>query len=61
TPCAAHQGGCTVGFGPPIVPLVMGAVDLAKGLFKKHPDKSNRVPIPLDDPGPISTEGKITK
>jgi hypothetical protein len=61
TPCAARQGGCQVGFGPPIVPLVMGAVDLAKGLFKKHPDKSNRVPISLDDPGPISTEGKITK
>ena len=31
--------------------------DAGKGIgriFKKKPDKSNRVPIPLDDPGPMS-------
>ena len=25
TPCAARQGGCTVGFGPPIVPMAIAA------------------------------------
>ena len=53
TPCAARQGGCIVGFGPPVVPLVMGAVDLAKDLVRKRPDRSNRIPIPLDDPAPV--------
>lgn len=52
TPCAARQGGCTAGFGPTIVPMILGAVDLAKDLLRKRPDKSNRVPIPLDDPVP---------
>ena len=50
TPCAATQWGCTVGFGPPIMPIVAGAVSAVKSAFAKHPDKSNRVAIPLDDP-----------
>ena len=52
TPCAVRQGGCQTSFGPPIVPMIVGAVGLVKDAFKKHPDKSNRVPIPLDDPQP---------
>ncbi|MEN2787123.1 hypothetical protein ACFOKI_04315 [Sphingomonas qilianensis] len=47
-PCATRMGGCQVGFGPPIVPIVMGAVDIAKRAFAKKPDKSGRVPIQLD-------------
>ena len=57
TPCAATQGGCQVGFGPPIG-LIAGA--LAKGVraaLAKKPDpgdKSKRVAIPLDDaPAPL--------
>lgn len=52
TPCAARQGGCQSSFGPPIIPMVAGAVGLMKDALRKHPDKSNRVPIPLDDPQP---------
>ncbi|MGH6617257.1 hypothetical protein [Sphingomonas sp.] len=48
-PCATQMGGCTVGFGPPIIPMVQGLVGLAKGALAKHPDKSGRIPIPLDD------------
>nr|WP_183986625.1 hypothetical protein [Sphingomonas jinjuensis] len=48
TPCAARQGGCLVGFGPPIVPMVKGLVNAAKSAFARKPDKSNRIPIPLD-------------
>jgi hypothetical protein len=47
-PCAAVQRGCLVGFGPPIVPMVKGLVSAAKSAFAKKPDKSNRIPIPLD-------------
>jgi hypothetical protein len=54
TPCAAHQGGCTVGFGPPIVPIVAALVGAVKSGLAKHPDKSNRVAIPLDDAPPPS-------
>jgi hypothetical protein len=52
TPCAAHQGGCTVGFGPPIVPIIAALVGAVKSGLAKHPDKSNRVAIPLDDTPP---------
>lgn len=52
TPCAVRQGGCQTGFGPPIVPMIVGAVGLVKDAFRKHPDKSKRIPIPLDDPQP---------
>lgn len=48
TPCAAQQAGCLVGFGPPIVPMVKGLVSAAKSAFARKPDKSNRIPIPLD-------------
>lgn len=51
TPCAISRN-CIVGFGPPIVPLVKGAVGLAKRAFAKKPDKTGRVAIPLDDPPP---------
>ena len=51
-PCATRMAGCTVGFGPPIVPMIVGAVDAAKSLFAKKPDKTGRVPIRLDDPPP---------
>ncbi len=52
TPCGAVQRGCTVGFGPPIAPILNGAIGLVKSAFAKHPDKSNRIAIPLDEPAP---------
>ena len=48
-PCATRMGGCQVGFGPPIVPMILGAVDVAKRVFARKPDKTGRVPIDLDD------------
>ncbi len=48
TPCAATQRGCLVGFGPPIVPIVKGAVSAVKSALAAKPDKRGRVPIPLD-------------
>ncbi|MES2420941.1 MAG: hypothetical protein V4595_06520 [Pseudomonadota bacterium] len=53
TPCAARQGGCQVGFGPPIAPIAKAAVGLIKGALAKKPDKTGRVPIDLD--GPVGT------
>jgi len=50
TPCAAMQRGCQVGFGPPIAPIVAGAIALAKTAFAKKPDKTGRIPIDLTDP-----------
>ena len=52
TPCAATQRGCQSGFGPPIAPLVAGAVALAKSAFTKKPDKTGRIAIDLSDPAP---------
>ncbi len=57
TPCPISRN-CVVGFGPPIVPIIKGAVDLAKKAFAKKPDKTGRVPIDMSDPTP-SAEGKI--
>ncbi|MBX9881413.1 MAG: hypothetical protein K2X73_05510 [Sphingomonas sp.] len=54
TPCAATSGGC--GGGLPIIPL---ALALGKALVKAatpKPDKSKRVPIPLDEPAPARAE-----
>ncbi|HXH14551.1 MAG TPA: hypothetical protein VNJ10_00290 [Sphingomonas sp.] len=53
TPCAARQGGCQVGFGPPLAPIAKAAVGLIKSALAKKPDKSGRVPIDLD--GPVGT------
>lgn len=53
TPCAARQGGCQVGFGPPIAPIAKAAVGLIKSALAKKPDKRGRVPIDLD--GPVGT------
>ena len=53
-PCTTQMKGCTVGFGPPIVPIIAGAVDLAKRAFAKKPDTTGRVPIDLDAPMPAS-------
>ena len=53
TPCAARQGGCQVGFGPPIVPIAQAAVGLVKSALAKKPDKTGRVSIDLD--GPVGT------
>lgn len=52
TPCAATQRGCQSGFGPPIAPLVAGAVALAKSAFARKPDKTGRIAIDLSDPAP---------
>ena len=49
TPCAAIQKGCQVGFGRPIVAAIVGGlVGLVKDVTAARPDKSKRVPIPLD-------------
>ena len=48
TPCAATQRGCTVGFGPPIVPIAKALVGAAKSAFARKPDKRGRIAIPLD-------------
>lgn len=48
TPCAASQRGCLVGFGPPIVPIIKGAVSALKSALATKPDKRGRVAIPLD-------------
>lgn len=50
TPCAASQWGCTVGFGPPIMPIVKGLVGLVKDATAKKPDKRGRVPIDISEP-----------
>jgi len=50
TPCAATQRGCTVGFGPPIAPLVGALAGAVKSAFARKPDTRGRVAIPLDDP-----------
>lgn len=55
TPCAARQGGCTVGFGPPIVPMAIAAAKALKSAFTKKPDKRGRIAIQLDDPPPTGT------
>ncbi|RZL56438.1 MAG: hypothetical protein EOP65_08305 [Sphingomonas sp.] len=49
-PCAATLRGCTVGFGPPIVPLVGALAKVAKSAFAKKPDKRGRVAIDLSTP-----------
>lgn len=56
-PCPISRS-CVVGFGPPLVPMIKGAADLAKKAFAKKPDKTGRVAIPLDDTPP-SIEGKL--
>ena len=49
TPCAALQNGCQVGFGQPIAAAIVGGlVGLVKDAARPKPDKSKRVPIPLD-------------
>lgn len=53
TPCAATQRGCTVGFGPPIAPILGALAGAAKSAFTRKPDKRGRVAIPLDDPPPV--------
>ena len=54
TPCAARQGGCTVGFGPPIMPVIGALAKAAKAAFARKPDKSNRVAIDLSEPTPAT-------
>ena len=48
TPCPISRN-CVVGFGPPIVPIIAGIANAVGDAFKKKPDKTGRVPIPLDD------------
>ena len=52
TPCGAAIKGCTVGFGPPVMPIAKAVVGAVKGAFSKKVDKTGRVPIPLEDPAP---------
>ncbi|SEM71429.1 hypothetical protein SAMN05192583_0961 [Sphingomonas gellani] len=57
TPCAATQGGCQVGIGPP-PELINAAIGAIKSAFAKKPDKRGRVAIPLDDT-PASSAGRV--
>jgi hypothetical protein len=50
-PCAISRN-CIVGVGPPLIPMIKAAVDVAKRTFRKKPDKSKRVTIPFDDSAP---------
>lgn len=50
-PCSSVQSGCLVGFGPSPA-MVRSAVGAIGKAFAKKPDKSNRVPIVLDDQTP---------
>lgn len=59
TPCAARQGGCQVGFGPPIVPLIAAGVKAIGDARKdqrwakaKARDGDRRQPIDLDAGAP---------
>lgn len=47
TPCHMSRS-CVVGFGPPVLPIIKGAVGLVKGALAKKPDKRGRVAIALD-------------
>lgn len=56
TPCAALQGGCQVGFGPPIVPMIIAGVRGVGNALKdarearaRRRDGDRRVPIDLSD------------
>ncbi|WP_294246302.1 hypothetical protein [uncultured Sphingomonas sp.] len=54
TPCPARQGGCQVGFDL-VTPALMLANEVRIGISKladKRRDKSRRIPIALDGPGP---------
>lgn len=58
-PCAARQGGCQVGFGPPIVPLIAAGVKAIGNARKdqrwakaKARDGDRRQPIDLDASAP---------
>lgn len=48
TPCSISRN-CVVGFGPPVLPMIVGAANAIGNAFKKKPDKTGRIPIPLDD------------
>lgn len=50
TPCAAALRGCTVGFGPPIAPIVGALVGLVRDAAARKPDKRGRVPIDISEP-----------
>jgi hypothetical protein len=56
--CSASRD-CIVGFGPPVVPMIKGAVDLAKQAFAKKPDKTGRVAIDLNDPPPVDAQARV--
>ena len=49
-PCGASQKGCTVGFGPPVMPAIKAAAGLVKAAFAEKPDKTGRIPIDLSEP-----------
>ena len=62
TPCAATQGGCQVGFGPPIMPMVAAGVRGIKNALASNReakararDGNRRQPIDLGD----APQGKL--
>ena len=59
--CGGYGENCPVAGGGYVVPkLVAGALDLAQNGFKKRHYKDKGVPIPLDDPAPADTAGRLS-
>lgn len=50
---------CTVGFGPPIVPIIKWVADRVTDATRRKLDKRGRVAIPLEDP-PANARGKVS-
>ncbi len=60
TECGAYGEGCPIGGGGYAIPaLLNGASGLVKKAFAKHPDKTGRVAIPLEDDAPVDPASKV--
>ncbi|WP_174298054.1 hypothetical protein [Sphingomonas bacterium] len=60
TECGAYGEGCPIGGGGYAMPaLVNGAAGLVKKAFAKHPDKTGRVAISMDDDPPVDVSQKV--
>lgn len=63
-PCSVGFDGCTVGFGPPIMPIIAAGIKGVKGALQdrreaaaRRRDGARRVPIDLAGPAP---QGRLT-
>ncbi|WP_375381923.1 hypothetical protein [uncultured Sphingomonas sp.] len=60
TECGAYGEGCPIGGGGYAIPALLGgASNLVKKAFAKHPDKTGRVAIPLEDDPPVDVSQKV--